>query len=241
MTEEVNTEPTVLVAVMSKWFGDFQALSDIDLTVDYGERAVICGPSGSGKSTLIRCHNQLEIHQKGTVIVNGTELSDNTKNIEDLRRNVGLVLQSFNSFLHLSVLGNCVLAERRVLKNANVVARGTAMKYLEQVKIPEQRHKFPRSAIRRPAATGCHCKGSLPGTQDRTADHEATDTVPDLGQSGFSHFLYGANPTRAKSIWFSSAYAPFLSGAFAATGMEISLPADLAAKKVGSRVEHCKT
>ena len=142
MTEEVNTESTVLVAVMSKWFGDFQALSDIDLTVDYGERAVICGPSGS-KSTLIRCHNQLEIPQKGTVIVNGTELSDNTKNIEDLRRNVGLVLQSFNSFLHLSVLGNCVLAERRVLKNANVVARGTAMKYLEQVKIPEQRHKFP--------------------------------------------------------------------------------------------------
>ena len=131
MTEEVNTEPAVLVVVMSKWFGDFQALFDIDLTVDYGERFVICGPSGSGKSTLIRCHNQLEIHQKGTVSANGTELSENTKNIENVRRNVGVVFQSFNSFSHLSVLENCVLAERRVLKKANVVGRGTAMKYLD--------------------------------------------------------------------------------------------------------------
>lgn len=139
MTEEVNTEPAVLVVVMSKWFGDFQALFDIDLTVDYGERFVICGPSGSGKSTLIRCHNQLEIHQKGTVSANGTELSENTKNIEDVRRNVGVVFKSFNSFPHLSGLGNCVLADRRVLKKAKVVTRGTAMKYLEQVKIPEQR------------------------------------------------------------------------------------------------------
>ena len=139
MTEEVNTEPAVLVAVMSKWFGDFQVLSDIDLTVDYGERVVICGPLSSGKSTLIRCHNQLETHKKGTVIVNGTELSENTKNIKDVRRNVGVVFQSFNLFPHLSVLENCVLAQRRALKKAHVVARGTAMKYLEQVKIPEQR------------------------------------------------------------------------------------------------------
>ena len=143
MTEEVNTEPAVLVVVMSKWFGDFQALFDIDLTVDYGERFVICGPSGSGKSTLIRCHNQLEIHQKGTVSANGTEPSENTKNIEDVRRNVGVVFKSFNSFPHLSGLGNCVLADRRVLKKAKVVTRGTAMKYLEQVKIPEQHDKFP--------------------------------------------------------------------------------------------------
>lgn len=143
MTEEVNTEPAVLVAVMSKWFGDFQVLSDIDLTVVYGERVVIYGPSGSGKSTLIRCHNQLEIHQKGTVIVNGTELSENTKKFEDVRRNVSVVFQSLNSLPHLSVLENCVLAQRRVLKKANVVSRGTAMKYLEQVKIPEQRYKFP--------------------------------------------------------------------------------------------------
>ena len=103
----------------------------IDLTVDYGERVVTCGPSASGKSTLIRCHNRLEIHQKGPVIVNGPEPSENTKNIENVRRNVGVVFQSFNSFSHLSVLENCVLAERRVLKKANVVGRGTAMKYLD--------------------------------------------------------------------------------------------------------------
>ena len=86
MTEDTNTESAVVVEGMSKFFGDFQALYDIDLTVDYGERVVICGPSGSGKSTLVRCLNQLETHQQGTVIVNGTELSENTKNIEDVPR-----------------------------------------------------------------------------------------------------------------------------------------------------------
>ena len=94
MTENTNTGPAVVVEGMSKCFGDFQALYDIDLTVDYGERVVICGPSGSGKSTLIRCLNQLETHQQGTVVVNGTELSENTKNIEDVRRNIGMVFQS---------------------------------------------------------------------------------------------------------------------------------------------------
>ena len=143
MTENTNTGPAVVVEGMSKCFGDFQALYDIDLTVDYGERVVICGPSGSGKSTLIRCLNQLETHQQGTVVVNGTELSENTKNIEDVRRNIGMVFQSFNLFPHLSVLDNCVLAQRRMLKKPKAAARVTAMKYLEQVKIPEQRDKFP--------------------------------------------------------------------------------------------------
>ena len=141
--DSTNTGSAVVVEGMSKFFGDFQALYDIDLTVDYGERVVICGPSGSGKSTLIRCLNQLETHQQGTVVVNGTELSENTKNIEDVRRNIGMVFQSFNLFPHLSVLDNCVLAQRRMLKKPKAAARATAMKYLEQVKIPEQRDKFP--------------------------------------------------------------------------------------------------
>ena len=143
MTEVESMDAAVTVDGVSKWFGDFQALSDIDLTVRYGERVVICGPSGSGKSTLIRCLNQLEVHQQGTIVVNGTELSAKTKNIEDVRRNVGMVFQSFNLFPHLSVLDNCVLAQRRVLKKSKSAARETAMKYLQQEKIPEQSDKFP--------------------------------------------------------------------------------------------------
>ena len=133
----------IIVSNMSKWFGKFKALSDINLKVKYGERVVICGPSGSGKSTLIRCLNKLELHQEGSVIVNGYDLDKENKRIEEIRRDIGMVFQSFNLFPHLTVLENCVLAQRRVLKRSKASARETAIRFLTQVKIPEQSDKFP--------------------------------------------------------------------------------------------------
>ena len=143
MNEQEHSLPAVTIRGMSKWFGDFQALKDIDLTVQYGERVVICGPSGSGKSTLIRCLNRLDVHQKGEIIVNGHTLTDKMKKIEIIRRDVGMVFQSFNLFPHLTVLDNCALPQRRALKRSRKEARDIAMKYLEQVRIPEQSDKYP--------------------------------------------------------------------------------------------------
>jgi general L-amino acid transport system ATP-binding protein len=143
MNEQEHSQPAVTIRGMSKWFGDFQALKDIDLTVQYGERVVICGPSGSGKSTLIRCLNRLEVHQEGEIIVNGHTLTDNMKKIEIVRRDVGMVFQSFNLFPHLTVLDNCALPQRRALKRSKKEAQDIAMKYLEQVRIPEQSDKYP--------------------------------------------------------------------------------------------------
>lgn len=133
----------VYIRAMSKWFGDFRVLHDINLTVKDGERIVICGPSGSGKSTLIRCLNHLEIFQQGLVVVNGHELSEGMKNVESVRRDVGMVFQSFNLFPNLSVLDNCILAQRKALKRSKAEAREIGMDYLERVKIPEQANKFP--------------------------------------------------------------------------------------------------
>jgi len=140
-----NSQPdfAIIVSNMSKWFGKFKTLSDINLKVKYGERVVICGPSGSGKSTLIRCLNKLELHQEGSVIVNGYDLDKENKRIEEIRRDIGMVFQSFNLFPHLTVLENCVLAQRRVLKRSKASARETAIRFLTQVKIPEQSDKFP--------------------------------------------------------------------------------------------------
>jgi len=143
MNEQEHSLPAVTIRGMSKWFGDFQALKDIDLTVQYGERVVICGPSGSGKSTLIRCLNRLDVHQKGEIIVNGHTLTDKMKKIEIVRRDVGMVFQSFNLFPHLTVLDNCALPQRRALKRSRKEAEDIAMKYLEQVRIPEQSDKYP--------------------------------------------------------------------------------------------------
>lgn len=143
MNEQEHSLLAVTIRGMSKWFGDFQALKDIDLTVQYGERVVICGPSGSGKSTLIRCLNRLDVHQKGEIIVNGHTLTDKMKKIEIIRRDVGMVFQSFNLFPHLTVLDNCALPQRRALKRSRKEARDIAMKYLEQVRIPEQSDKYP--------------------------------------------------------------------------------------------------
>lgn len=128
---------------LHKWFGDFHALRNVTLEVREGERIVIVGPSGSGKSTLIRCINQLEHHQKGDITVNGIELDENIKDIEAVRREVGMVFQQFNLFPHMTVLENCMLAPVWVKEMDEVDARAMAMKYLERVKIPEQADKFP--------------------------------------------------------------------------------------------------
>ena len=135
--------PAISIEGLNKWFGDFQVLTNINLTVGKGERIVVCGPSGSGKSTLIRCINRLEQHQKGTIRVNGVELTDNLKHIDQIRSDVGMVCQHFNLFPHLSVLDNCTLAPIWVRKQSKAQAEATAMKYLDRVRIVEQARKFP--------------------------------------------------------------------------------------------------
>ena len=137
------SEPIIKIEGMNKWFGDFQVLKDIDLAVEKNKKIVVCGPSGSGKSTLIRCINRLEEHQKGTITVDGTELTENTKNIEAIRAEVGMVFQQFNLFPHLSILDNCTLAPIWVKKMPKKEAEELAMKQLEQVQIADQAQKFP--------------------------------------------------------------------------------------------------
>ena len=129
---------------VNKWFGDFQVLKDINLTVSSKQKIVVCGPSGSGKSTLIRCINRLEEHQKGKIVVDGIELSENTKNIEQVRAEVGMVFQQFNLFPHLSIVDNCALAPIWVKKIPKKQAEESALKQLEKVQILDQARKFPR-------------------------------------------------------------------------------------------------
>ena len=128
---------------VNKWFGDFQVLKDINLEVQQKQKIVVCGPSGSGKSTLIRCINRLEEHQKGDIIVDGNELTEDTKNIEKIRAEVGMVFQQFNLFPHLSILDNCTLAPIWVKKMAKKDAEELAMNQLEKVQIADQAKKFP--------------------------------------------------------------------------------------------------
>ena len=140
---EVSDEVAIHISDMNKWFGSFHVLRDINLEVRRGERIVVCGPSGSGKSTLIRCINRLEEHQQGKIIVDGTELSSDLKNIDKIRSEVGMCFQHFNLFPHLTILENCTLAPIWVRKMSRKDAEETAMQYLEKVKIPEQADKFP--------------------------------------------------------------------------------------------------
>ena len=128
---------------VNKWFGDFQVLKDINLKVSQKQKIVVCGPSGSGKSTLIRCINRLEEHQKGKIVVDGIELSENTKNIEQVRAEVGMVFQQFNLFPHLSIVDNCTLAPIWVKKTPKKQAEESALKQLEKVQILDQAKKFP--------------------------------------------------------------------------------------------------
>lgn len=133
----------IQVKNMNKWYGDFHVLKNINLTVLEGEKIVLCGPSGSGKSTLIRCLNRLEEHQQGDIIIDGTELTGNLKNIDAVRQEVGMVFQHFNLFPHLTILENCTLAPIWVRKLPKKEAEEIAMEYLERVRIPEQAHKYP--------------------------------------------------------------------------------------------------
>ena len=140
---KVSDEVAIQIIDMHKWYGEFHVLKDINLTVNRGERIVICGPSGSGKSTLIRCINRLEEHQRGQIIVDDVELTGDLKKIDTIRREVGMVFQHFNLFPHLTVLENCTLAPIWVRKTPKDQAEADAMKYLERVKIPEQANKYP--------------------------------------------------------------------------------------------------
>ncbi|WP_281502622.1 amino acid ABC transporter ATP-binding protein [Aliiroseovarius sp. F47248L] len=140
---EVSDEVAIEISGMNKWYGAFHVLRDIDLTVYQGERIVIAGPSGSGKSTLIRCINRLEEHQEGKIIVDGTELTSDLKNVDKVRSEVGMVFQHFNLFPHLTILENCTLAPIWVRKTPRKEAEEVAMHFLEKVKIPEQAHKYP--------------------------------------------------------------------------------------------------
>ena len=139
----ISEEVMIEIKNMHKWYGEFHVLKNINLTIYKGERIVVCGPSGSGKSTMIRCINRLEEHQRGHIIVDGTELTDDLKHIDQIRREVGMVFQHFNLFPHLTVLENCCLALIWVRKMPRKEAEAISMGFLEKVKIPEQAKKYP--------------------------------------------------------------------------------------------------
>ena len=143
MSATDTTDPLISMSGVDKWYGEFHALKSVDLQVRRGEKIVLCGPSGSGKSTLIRCINHLETIQKGTIVVDGTELTDNARAVDTVRREVGMVFQSFNLFPHMTVLENCTLAPMRVRRVSRADAEATARKYLERVRIGEQALKYP--------------------------------------------------------------------------------------------------
>ena len=140
---EISDDVAIEMIDVNKWYGDFHVLRDINLTIYRGERIVICGPSGSGKSTMIRCINRLEEHQAGKIVVDGVELTEDVKKIEEIRREVGMVFQHFNLFPHLTVLENCTLAPIWVKRMPKKEAEEIAMHFLEKVKIPEQANKYP--------------------------------------------------------------------------------------------------
>ena len=140
---EISDEVAIEMENVNKWYGEFHVLRDINLTVYRGERIVICGPSGSGKSTLIRCINRLEEHQAGRIVVDGVELTEDIKKIDEIRREVGMVFQHFNLFPHLTVLENCTLAPIWVKRMPKREAEEIAMHFLEKVRIPDQAHKYP--------------------------------------------------------------------------------------------------
>ena len=138
-----DRKPLIELRHVDKYFADFKALSDINLIVYKGERIVVCGPSGSGKSTMIRCINRLEEHSAGQIIIAGHELTDKTRDIDAVRREVGMVFQSFNLFPHMTILQNLTLAQRKVRKTPKGEAEEVAMQYLERVRIPDQAQKYP--------------------------------------------------------------------------------------------------
>jgi general L-amino acid transport system ATP-binding protein len=140
---DTSAPPAIMLDRVNKWFGVLHVLRDVSLTVSEGERVVVCGPSGSGKSTMIRCINRLESHQQGRIVVDGTELTDDMRALDTVRREVGMVFQSFNLFPHLTILENCTLAPIWVRKMSKADAEELAMGFLRRVKIPEQAQKYP--------------------------------------------------------------------------------------------------
>ncbi len=160
-------EPIIVCEGVEKWFGRFQALRGIDLSVGRQEVVVVIGPSGSGKSTLIRCINRLEEHDRGRIVVDGTELNNDVRRIAEVRREVGMVFQSFNLFPHLTVLDNITLGPRKVRRWPKARAEQVAREMLERVKIPEQAGQVPGPAVGRSAAAGGH----RPGAGDAAQDH----------------------------------------------------------------------
>ena len=143
MSESTKSQKAIDMIGVNKWYGPLQVLKGINLNVDQGEHIVLCGPSGSGKSTLIRCINHLEEVQEGAIVVNGTQLSKKGSNADHIRRDVGMVFQQFNLFPHMTVLENCMLAQRRVRKASVADAKAKAMRHLERVHIAEQAQKYP--------------------------------------------------------------------------------------------------
>jgi general L-amino acid transport system ATP-binding protein len=138
-----TTLPIIIMEDVNKWFGSLHVLRNVTISVAEKERVVICGPSGSGKSTMIRCLNRLETHQQGKIIIDGTELTDDLRSLDTIRREVGMVFQSFNLFPHLTILENCTLAPIWVRKMTKAEAEELAMSFLSRVKIPEQASKYP--------------------------------------------------------------------------------------------------
>ncbi|WP_418067339.1 amino acid ABC transporter ATP-binding protein [Sedimenticola hydrogenitrophicus] len=188
---------TIELRGVHKWYGQFHVLKDINLAVNRGERIVICGPSGSGKSTMIRCINRLEEHQQGQIIVDGTELTDDVKHIDQVRKEVGMVFQHFNLFPHLTVLENCCLAPIWVRKLPRKEAEAAAMRYLEKVKIPEQAKKYPgqlsggqqqRVAIARSLCMNPHVMlfDEPTSALDPEMIKEVLDTMIELAESGMT-------------------------------------------------------
>ncbi|WP_459939591.1 amino acid ABC transporter ATP-binding protein [Desulfonatronum parangueonense] len=182
---------------LHKWFGVFHALKDIDLDVARGERVVICGPSGSGKSTLIRCINRLEIHQRGRILVDGIELTDDLKRIDRIRREVGMLFQNFNLFPHLTIMENCTMAPVWVRRMPLAEARKQAMHYLERVRIPEQADKYPVQLSggqqQRAAIARCLCMSPKimlfdepTSALDPEMIKEVLDVMVDLAKSGMT-------------------------------------------------------
>ncbi len=191
------SESIIQLENVDKFFGDFQALKNITLSVKKGERIVVCGPSGSGKSTLIRCINRLEEHDNGKIVVNGHELTSAVKDIDAVRREVGMVFQSFNLFPHLTIVKNLMLAPRLVRRTSKSEAYDTAMKYLERVQIPEQADKYPSQLSggqqQRVAIARALCMNPLVMLFDEPTSaldpemiSEVLDVMTDLAQEGMT-------------------------------------------------------
>ncbi len=208
-----DNDQTVAIQLenVDKYFGAFQALKNISLSVKKGERIVVCGPSGSGKSTLIRCINRLEEHDNGKIVVNGHELTSDVKDIDAVRSEVGMVFQNFNLFPHLTIIKNLMLAPRLVRKSSKSEAHDTAMKYLERVKIPEQADKYPSQLSggqqQRVAIARALCMNPLVMLFDEPTSaldpemiSEVLDVMVDLAEEGMTMIVVSHEMGFARSV-----------------------------------------